>query len=301
MVRTRRKGVYYIGRVIKLGVLNTEGLIHALLEPTPIIRRQMAWTFIDIKEYNKGQEDHFVYGRLSKYSPEAEVSIILPEERQEIRQQEPNLSIASSPFVYIPEHSGIAFMQVSNHISYQVFIKRFCDLVKTAHKYFFVDCVIDMIADLHTFAMKLGRLEGIYKMSATVSPPNPLFGPLWKPLKTYLEERKTDKMKIEEESDGDKPIQTDLPKHVQEIADLKEGQSYEPKEIPIGDSAILMAADGYGSGLVEGRHRQETVVIKTSETIMNFTFHREPEPDELYRIALRIFEKIRRERHMEHQ
>jgi hypothetical protein len=301
MVQTKRKGVYYIGRVIKLGVLTTEGLIQALLEPTPIIVRQMAWTFIDTKEYNKGQKDHFVYGRLSKYSPEAEVSIVLPEQRQEIRQQEPNLSIASSPFVYIPEHSGIAFMQISNHISYQIFIKRFCDLVKTVHRYFFVDCVIDMIADLHTFAMKLGRLDGIYRISARVSPPNPLFGPLWKSLKLYLESRKTDKMKIEEESDGDRPIKTDLPKHVQEIADLKEGQDYKPKEIPMGDAAILMAADGYGSGLVEGKHGKETIVIRTSETIMNFTFLKEPEPEELYRITLRIFEKIRKERHMEHQ
>jgi hypothetical protein len=88
-------------------------------------------------------------------------------------------------------------MHVPNHIEHRVFIKRFCDLIKSAHEYFFVDCVIDMIADLRTFAMKLRRLDGIYKIAATVFPPNPLFGPLWKPLKEYLQSRNTDQMLIE--------------------------------------------------------------------------------------------------------
>jgi hypothetical protein len=72
MAKMRRKGVYYIGRIIKRGALTTDGLIQAILEPIPIVKRQIAWTFIDTKEF-KDQEDHFVYGRLSKYSPDAKV------------------------------------------------------------------------------------------------------------------------------------------------------------------------------------------------------------------------------------
>lgn len=300
MKKSTRKGVYYIGRIIKRGILTKEGIIEAILKPTPILKRQMAWTFINTQEY-KQKEDHFVYGRLSKYSPEAEVSIIVPERREEVRQQEPNLSVASSPFIYIPEHSGIAFMQVSNHITNKVFVKRFCDLIKTTHDNFFVDCVIDMITDLRTFAMKLERLDSIYRISATVSPPNPIFGPLWKPLKDYLESRKADQMKIEEERYGENPINTDLPKYIKEMADLEEGQHFERKKVPLGDAAILMAADGYGSGLIEGRQGKDIVVIKTSETIQNFTFDRYPDPEELYLIVLQIFEKINKDRYLEHK
>jgi len=296
----RRKGIYYIGRIIKRGVLTKDGLIQAILEPIPIVRRKIAWTFLDTKEF-KDQKDHFVYGRLSKYSPEAEISIVVPERREEVRQKEPNLSIAASPFVYIPAHSGVAFMHVPNHIEHWNFTKRFCDLITSAHKKFFVDCSIEMITDLRTFAMKLKRLDGIYKISAMIYPPNPLYGPLWKQLKEYLISRNAEQMVIEEESKGEIPIRTNLPDYVSEIADLKEEDNFQSREVPIGDAAILMAADGYGAGIVKGKQDDVTVVIKTSETIRNFSFDKIPDPKELYRIALAIFDKIKMNRHMEHE
>lgn len=296
-----RKGVYYIGRVIKRGILTTDGLIQAILEPIPIVtRRKMSWTFIDTKEF-KDQDDHFVYGRLSKYSPEAEVSIVVPERQEVVRQQEPNLSIAASPFVYIPAHSGIAFMHVPNHIEHRIFIERFCELIRSAHKNFFVDCGIDMIADLRTFATKLGRLDGIYKISASVSPPNPLYGPLWKDFEKYLKSRNMDQMVIEEESKGNTPINTKLPEYVREMADLEEDQSFQSQKIPFGDAAILMAADGYGAGSVEGNQDDIRVVIKTSDNKRSFPFDKIPDPKKLYQIALTIFDKIKKDRHMEHE
>jgi hypothetical protein len=92
-----------------------------------------------------------------------------------------------------------------------------------------------------------------------------------------------------------------LPEYVASVTyDQKNLTAPASKPLPIGDAAILMAADGYGSGLVKGRVGSNFVVIRTSETIRNFSFDKDPTPDDLYEAALNIFETIKRERHMEH-
>jgi hypothetical protein len=70
--------------------------------------------------------------------------------------------------------------------------------------------------------------------------------------------------------------------------------------VPIGDAAILMAADGYGRGMVRGSHDGRLTIIRTTETIANFHFDREPTPDDLYEAAKETFELIKRNRYMEH-
>lgn len=295
-----RNGTYYVGRVLKLGLLDQSMLIDGILRPTSIKVRGNKWTIIDSQEYKQGG-DHFIYGRLSKYSPEGEVTIIDEVNRQQIQQSEPNLLVASSPFVYVPDHSGIAFLNVYSHIEQKTFIDRFNKIIEESHNGFFVDCHIELISDLKSFAAKLGALERIYQINSKISPPNPLFGPLWSSLKDYLIERNTDRMTIIENAPESKSIETDLPNIVQLAADQESDQEYfTEEEIPIGDAAILMAADGYGSGTVRGMQNEEIVTIKTSETAKNFSFTKIPDPYELYEKVLSIFEKIKNNRHMQH-
>jgi len=294
-----RQGTYYIGRVLKFATLTEEKLIDALSNPTSINYRGNAWTFIDIKEY-KQSDIHYIFGRLSKYSPEGEVAVVDTIARSEKRQEEPNLLIATSPFIYIPEHSGIAFLHVYNHIDLMTFIRRFCDIIKQTHNNFFVDCDIKLISDLKTFAAKLSSLDGIYQLSARVSPPNPLFSPLWKPLEDYLQKRTADKMTIIEDAPEGKNLKTDLPRLIKH-ASQQTGDTplLVDRAIDLGDAAILMAADGYGKGLVRGRRGGESIIIKTSETAVNFPFSKEPDSLEFYNKVLGILEKIKKNRHME--
>lgn len=168
------------------------------------------------------------------------------------------------------------------------------------HQGFFVQCQIDPIADIRDFAIKLAKLDGIYRISATVHPPNPLFGPLWRPLKDYLAERRAETLKLQEESGRDEPLKTRLPERVQSIADGHTDATNATEALPIADAAILMAADGYGAGFVKGRVGSEFIVIRTSETIRNFSFDKDPVPEKLYEAALKILERIKKERHMEH-
>jgi len=294
-----KNGTYYLGRVIKLGMLNHEKVIEAILKPKPITTRGFDWTFINAQSGNINNVD-FIYAKLCKYSPDAEVMVIDPEKGEEIKQDEPNLRIASSPFVYIPEFSGISFLRVSNNIEPKTFMEKFAALAKNKYGNFFVDCEVQPIADLRSFAMKLSKLEGIFNIYATISPPNPLFGPLWEDLKQYLESRCTDRMKIQEESAGDNTISTNLPELVKSASEQTLEKPFVPQKVDIGDAAILMAADGYGSGYVRGRQKGETVVIKTSETIKNFSFLKEAKPEDLFRKAYEIFKKIKEDRHMKH-
>jgi len=278
-------------------MLDDEKLINAILNPKPITARNFDWTFINAQRLNI-EGFSFIYAKLCKYSPDAEVTVIDPVKGEAIMQEEPNLSIASSPFVYIPEYSGISFLRVANHIEPKIFMNRFKSLVKNKYDDFFVDCKIEPISDLRSFAMKLSKLESIFKISVSISPPNPLFGPLWKDLEEYLEKRGTDMMKIQEESTGDKAISTKLPALVQSASEQTKEKPFEIPKVDIGDAAILMAADGYGSGYVAGRENGEKVVIRTSETIKNFSYFSEAKPKDLWRKAYEILTKIKQDRHM---
>lgn len=297
---SKRNGTYYIGRVLKLGELDQEKLINAIKEPVSIEYRDNSWTFIDVNDMDV-EGVQFVFGRLSKYKPLGEVSVVDTQQRTERTQVEPNLRIASSPFIYIPEHSGIAFLHITNQIEQKTFIKRFCSIIEETYDRFFVDCDIEMISDLRSFSVKLSALDGIYGINSTISPPNPMFGPLWGDLKDYLIERNTDRMYIREEAPETKPLQSELPLHVKKASEQTEDEAYTTDTpLPIGDAAILMAADGYGVGTVKGKMDNQEVVIRTSDTVKNFQFSKEPEPIDLFRKAKKILDEIKEKRHLEH-
>lgn len=293
--------IYYLGRVAKSGVLDSDKIINAILNPKPVDWYGKCWSFFDAKRYSVRGTD-FVYARLSKYNPEGEVIISNPSTKTETAQSEPNLRIAASNFIYIPKYSGIAFTKDTIHINEFQFSNRFAHIIANTYDDFFVDCTVNLIADLRKFYEKLSQLEGIYKISATVNPPNPLFGPLWRSLDKYLKSRDTDQMLIREQAGKDAPIKTSLPDYVKKVIDQTADEPYVPEiDLPIGDAAILMAADGYGSGFVQGRKEGlEMVTIKTSETNRNFTYEKDADPIDLFNQASEIFERIEKERHMEH-
>lgn len=295
-----KSGIYYAGRVLKLGILDQLMLMDAIRAPATIKIRENSWTFIDITEH-RTEKDHFIFGRLSKYSPEGEVGIVDEATKSERKQDEPNLIVSSTPFIYIPEHSGIVFMSQSGGIDVSVFTRRFCQVIEQSYNQFFVDCGIELISDLKSFSAKLGALDGIFKIEAMVSPPNPLFSPLWKKLEEYLRSRNTDRMRIIEDAPTSEFLKTDLPKIVEEASAQTAISRYEPGQaLDIGDAAILMAADGYGRGIIRGRSRDQVVIIKTSEAALNFVFDKTPNPEDLYSRSISIFESIKENRHMEH-
>lgn len=295
-----RKGTYYTGRVLKLGTLDKDGLIRAIKDPVPVRYRSNEWSFLDVEEI-KLPGRHYITGKLGKYAPDGEVGVVDRATNSTAVKLEPDLLVASSPFVYIPDHSGIAFLKVPGQIEQRTFHKRFASIVVSYFGGFFVNCEIDPLTDLKTFSSKISSLSSIFKIEAKVSPPNPLFGPLWKSLKDYLEMRNADRLNLMEDAPVSQRLNTDIPELVSSVASQTEAEAFIPSfEVSIGDAAILMAADGYGIGKIRGIRQDEVVVIRTDETTLSFEFDADPPHEELYLKALSVFEGVQAQRHMEH-
>lgn len=287
-------GTYYLGRILKAGRLTSDSLKDSILAPTSILRGNTGWTIIDPEDHPK-----FILGTLVKFKSTAAVPSLDLERHSEILKDQPNLIITKSPFVYLPEFSGICFLKVTNHIEPKQFARYFTNLIKEKFENLFVDCEIDWITDLRSFVIKMRKLDGIYKIDASIKPPNPLFGAHWKSLKDYLESRNTDSMKIIEETQKNSTLNTLLVQIIDNLTDSNIEPDFK-NEIPIGDAAILMAADGYGKGVIDGRTGSMYVTISTDQTIRNFKFDKIPDPEALYQKAKEILDEISKERYMKH-
>jgi len=108
-----KKGRYYLGRVVKIGNLDHENFIAAIRDPQIIRVGQFHWTFTDTIDRTSAQSG-FVFSRLAKYSSEGHVTIVDTETKLQKDAVAENLLVASSPFVYFPEFSGIAYLHVWN-------------------------------------------------------------------------------------------------------------------------------------------------------------------------------------------
>lgn len=299
----RANSRYYLGRVVKIGYLTEELLIDAIMHPTIIQKNKYNYTFTNIKVFKSREHIKGIFARLSKYTPQASVKVVRPDEHQMDDEDVANLTEASSPFIYIPEFSGLAYQHVWNHLQRETFPRLFASLIVAKHSGFFLSCEVDPVTDMRTFVSRLSRLDSINSLRATVRPPNPLFGPCWKSLKEYIKKRQLDEVIIREDS------QRGINTKVTEIAQQMLNEEITAEQLTllmetlmggIGDAALLMAADGYGRAKVEGKEATKAVIIRTSENQKSFLFKKEPDPEELLEIAYDEFKRISDERYLEH-
>ena len=297
MKNQSKLGTYYLGRVMFTGGLDKVKLVHALKEPSNIVAGDYNWTITDFKKC-EGEDGHpFYYGKLSKYKPKGEVDFIDTKLHLEKMTEVKNAKVASSPFVFLPEYSGIAYLHVWNMIQKELFVRRFKELVEKKYDNFFIECNVEAVSDLATFYGRISALSSIDLIQAKVRPPNPLFGPLWESLKDYLKKRKVVELKIEEKAEKGKEILSNL----KELITSAEKDPKVLKQVPdITDAAMLMATDGYGHGKLHGMEGKKRVVICTSDSIKNFKFDTEPDPEKLHKAAEDVFREISEKRHMEH-
>lgn len=292
-----QRGRYYMARVIKLGELNQTRLMDAIVEAPVIALGQFEWTITDVLD-KRDATAPFVFGNLAKYSKEGSVKIVDESSKHQIQARAQNLLEASAPFVYLPQFSGLAFLHVWNGIQEDVFPRRFKAIIEAAYDNFFVDCTIEPVADYRAFLEKLRSLDKITELSAKVHPPNPLFGRLWGSLDTYVKKRQADEIFVREITEKPKGLSTQLLVLIQNIL---ENPKYEPKEVPdITDAAMLMAADGYGSGKAVGTEGEHNVIVRTSESQKSFLFEKEPEAELLATAAREQFDRVSTERDMKH-
>ncbi len=296
-----QRGRYYLSRVIKLGSLTQDKLAQAILGAPVLQIGKFQWAITDTFD-GRESDPKFLFGKLAKYSSEGRVTVVDPEKKSQLDALAPNLLVASAPFVYLPEFSGIAFLHVWNGIQEDLFPKRFCSLIEAAYQNFFVDCSVEPVADYRAFVEKLDNLDRITELSAKVHPPNPLFGHLWGPLKDYIVQRNAEEVAVREKKTDGEGLKTELRQLMRELlaGPPSVPPSTAPQKVDITDAAMLMAADGYGHGKVTGEQKGEVVIIRTSDTHKSFLHSKEPDPVELASAAAKLFKGISDERHMEH-
>ena len=177
-----RRGRYYLGRVVKIN-LDQATLMDAISNAPTTSIGKFDWTITDVVD-NRNSEFPYIFGKLSKYAKEGHAKVIDEINRSQIEADVPNLLEASSSFVYLPECSGIAFLHVWNGIQEDVFPRRFKSVIEAAFDGFMVACDVEPISDYRAFTSRLKKLNHFTEFSATVCPPNPLFGRLWRSSKS---------------------------------------------------------------------------------------------------------------------
>jgi hypothetical protein len=272
--------------------------MNAITEAATISVGRCRWTITNVYDQREA-ELPFIFAKLAKFSHEGHVTVVDTSTKSEIDALAPNLLLASTPFIYLPQYSGIAYMHLWNGVENDVFTRRFKSIIEATYDHFFVECTVEPVADYRAFSIKLRGLQRIRELSARVHPPNPLFGRLWGSLNRYIKERNASEVSVRETQDDGAGLITKLTMLVESI--LK-NPHYEPNgDVPIADAAMLMAADGYGTGRVVGDQDGEEVVIRTSDTQKSFLFSKEPQPDELATEADKHFHRISKERDMTHE
>lgn len=291
-------GTYFISRLIKVGEIYQDDILAALSEPKTITARSASYTITHFTEHIFKNETYY-YGRLTKFKAEGLVKVIDRTKNREIDQIEPDLIIASSPFLFMPEYSCFVYLRIWNQIDLTTFSARIREIILASKDFFLVDCELQPVSDIKSFLDKIRRISIIHEIKAKVNPPNPLFGHLWKSLERYLANRNLDELKIAEKA-ADKPINTNLIELLQQIDDNFDISGIDPNSIQIGDAAILMSIDGYGSGSIEGQIDQKYITIRTNQKSVQLRFPIDGNIDELFVEAKKILDNINHQRYLSH-
>jgi hypothetical protein len=297
-----KEAIFYIGRIVKIG-FTQEDFISTLFDSKPFDDRNNIW---NISNMSKEETNGIVYyfGKLGKANPDAKVTIMSQGYKQQIEKEEPDLVIASSEFVYVPDYSGIAFHSIPGKIEPKKFKKVFSEIIERSFQNFFVECQINLIDDLESFYRKLNKFESISRIMATVNPPNPLFGKFWEDLKNYLAERNASELRMQEQS-KDSTLKTDVKELIQLILEGnndKIEKYLKEHKLSHMDLMVLMALDGYGKGRIDGNTKSGCTFIKTHESLLHFSLPKDQIlVTEVFTKTNEVLKGISDERYMEHK
>lgn len=301
-----QRATYYFGRVIKLGTITPSSLLLAFREPPNVRVGDFVYTITNAVFAGPPEVPSYVYATLTKYTPEGAIAVVEPSAHREAIADVQNLVVASSPFIYLPEFSGIAYQHVWNKLQREQFERAFSAIIEERHGRFFAQSFIEPISNLATFVSRISALSLITKIEATVHPPNPLFGRSWAGLREYMRARRTSEVHVREIALPEQSLQTSVPQIAATLQDASNAEATRTLE-PLGnydsmfaDAAVLMAADGYGKARIEGQTGGRKVIVRTLDSQVSAQVEREIEPDLLYEIVRPIFSRISEDRYMEH-
>ena len=219
--------------------------------------RNYVYRFFDTEVFKYEGKD-YIAGHLVKYNPE-DIEEVVDESTRKLRDENLRNKVeGKARFIIDPSSSILMFFEVSNVITKNTFIDKFCKLFQQNHGNYFTQFYISPIKEQYSFIEKVRSFKAIKKIMITLFPSNPNFADRWKSIDERL--RRNNINKYKEIQENTKP----------------ESQIIVDEET---ESKFLMSEDGYGKSDATGineKGEEKTISTKDSEKIV-----KKPIPNDL--------------------
>ena len=232
-------------------------LLNGLKNEASATYRNYVYRFFDTEVFKYEGKD-YIAGHLVKYNPE-DIEEVVDESTRKLRDENLRNKVeGKARFIIDPSSSILMFFEVSNVITKNTFIDKFCKLFQQNHGNYFTQLYISPIKEQYSFIEKVRSFKAIKKIMITLFPSNPNFADRWKSIDERL--RRNNINKYKEIQENTKP----------------ESQIIVDEET---ESKFLMSEDGYGKSDATGineKGEEKTISTKDSEKIV-----KKPIPNDL--------------------
>lgn len=224
-------------------------LLNGLKNEASATYRNYVYRFFDTEVFKYEGKD-YIAGHLVKYNPE-DIEEVVDESTRKLRDENLRNKVeGKARFIIDPSSSILMFFEVSNVITKNTFIDKFCKLFQQNHGNYFTQLYISPIKEQYSFIEKVRSFKAIKKIMITLFPSNPNFADRWKSIDERL--RRNNINKYKEIQENTKP----------------ESQIIVDEET---ESKFLMSEDGYGKSDATGineKGEEKTISTKDSEKIV---------------------------------
>lgn len=233
--------------------------------------------FFDIQEVTLNNEV-FAFGRIVKYKPLLEGEVVDEGAHALIEGGLPQRVVAKAEFFLHHRTSVIAFRPVASRISSGQFRLVFSRLIEAGHQKYFVSAQIDTIEEELEIRDALQKLEIVRRISIDIHPTNPSNRPVYQNVNERLKALEAQRLR-------------------QVIEGGENGLNKRHIENDDAFRGLLMAADGYGKGRIEGSIQGNKVVITTEDSPIRKEVVASETPSEilvqLFPAFQRIWERVK--------
>ena len=265
---------YYFGRLNLMGAWEDkqEFLYKALKSGAVESKRGFKYGIFDVQEISlQGQK--FAHGRLVKYKPVLEGEVVDEQKGKVVEGGLPHGVVAKSDFFLHYHSEVIAYRPIANRLSSAQFREMFARLIETAHHNFFISASLEVIEEEFGIIEAVRRFQVVQRIVVEVHPTNPSNRKTYQRIDERLKRLKAQRMKQSIEG-GEHGLNKDA---------LEEDDIY---------AGLVMAADGYGRGRVQGILDGAKVTISTGQSPIKKEVLFTGSHKEVLRQLLPVFERI---------
>jgi hypothetical protein len=265
---------YYFGRLNLLGKWNDkrtflrEAMASGAVEP----KGKFKYGTFSVEDLSINNQT-FAYGTLVKYKPLLKGEVVDEQSGQIVEGGLPDGVVAKSEFFLHYQSEVIAYHPTASRLSNRQFRNMFAQLIEAGHDHFFVDVSIELIEEECGIIEAVKRFQVIRRISIEIHPTNPSNRKIYEDIDRRLKDLEAQKLRqsIEGGRDG-------LNKHA-----LLQDDIYE---------SLVMAADGYGKGNIQGILEGAKVTISTGQSPVTKEVFVSENPKDVLSQLLSAFERI---------